>query len=341
MKKKIYFILLCGFLFSATNINAQVVAQGTTGEVQWTLTGSQDNLTLTISGNGAMGDYDVESGRYFDDQSTVRYPSWYWGDYGAIMHVHIDYGVTTIGKEAFFASSLITVNIPNSVMHIGDWAFAESRLTSVFIPSSVRHIGKSAFSSLLRSDGYGMRNFTFIWVSSDNPNYSSIDGVLFNKDKSVLIRYPEGRGGYYRIPDGVYVIGNEAFSHSSFLVNVHIPNSVGSIEDRAFVFCNFSMIIIPESVHTMGNDVFASSFIDAIGLLHKTPPTKVWDLPKESRGYGPSVSGRRMLNGRSISLPIPVCIYVPDKSLEAYRTAVGWRDFPCFLSEYYNIVYRR
>jgi hypothetical protein len=88
---------------------------------------------------------------------------------------------------------------------IGDDAFSEyGSFTSITIPESVTSIGAFAFS--------GCRSLTSIDVAPNNENYTSIDGVLFSKDKTILIQYPKGKDATsYTILEGVTEIGEGAF----------------------------------------------------------------------------------------------------------------------------------
>jgi hypothetical protein len=74
-------------------------------------------------------------------------------------------------------------------------------------------------------------------VSVDNPNYSSVDGVLFNKDQTTLMQYPQGKSGAYAIPDSVTRIGFYAFYRCTNLTSITIGNGVTSIGEWAFRFC--------------------------------------------------------------------------------------------------------
>ena len=151
--------------------------------------------------------------------------------------INIPNSVTRIGKGAFYlCSSLVSIKIPNSVTSIGNDAFSDcSSLTSITIPDSVTSIGNrtgcQAFS--------WCSSLTNINVSDNNKNYSSIDGVLFNKDKTVIIKYPEGKESKsYKIPNSVTSIGIYAFSdYCSSLTSITIPDSVTSIGEYAFEGC--------------------------------------------------------------------------------------------------------
>ena len=192
--------------------------------------------------------------------------------------VNISNSVISIGKNAFDdCESLVNVNIPNGLTSIGPSAFHFCpHLKNITIPSSVTSIGNFAFN--------GCYSLKSIEVAEDNSNYSSEDGVLFNKNKSNLICCPGGKVGEYTIPDFVtsmssgafascrsitkVVIPNTianipygAFSQCDALTDVVIPNSVTSIEERAFNGCSsLANITIPSSVTNIGTDAFNDTY---------------------------------------------------------------------------------
>ncbi len=116
---------------------------------------------------------------------------------------------------------------------IADSVFSTySSLRTVTIPASVTHIGKKAF---------GGNPFSYITVNAENPNYSSADGILYNKDKTTLICCPSHRfDGYYSrfiIPATVTCIEDYAFYNCYYLEVIKIPDSVTSIGAYAFGAC--------------------------------------------------------------------------------------------------------
>ena len=161
----------------------------------------------------------------------------------SVIYNGVTYTITSISSYAFFdCSNLTSVEIPNSVTSIGEGAFYScSGLTSVTIPNSVTSIGRMAF--------YTCSSLTSIDVAIDNTNYSSIDGVLFNKDQTSLIQYPGAKQGAYTIPNSVTSIGERAFYGCSDLTSVTIPNSVTSIGMYAFYGCRSLTSV------TMGNEI--------------------------------------------------------------------------------------
>lgn len=213
----------------------------TTGKCGENVTYSFDESTgvLTISGTGDMSQWP-------EDDSP-----WYGNTH--IKTLIIDEGVTSIGARAFQScSNLSNVQLPNSLISIDSEAFYNCRsLTNITIPNGVSKINHSAFESCT--------NLTSFNVNAGNSNYSSQDGVLFNKDKTELIQYPVGNERTtYDIPNSVRSIGDYAFSKCANLSNVTIPSSVTNIGDFAFQDCtSLTSVNIPNSVKTIGGDTFS------------------------------------------------------------------------------------
>ena len=160
--------------------------------------------------------------------------------------------VTRIEDGAFEdCTGLTSVTLGNSVTSIGDVAFYDcSGLTSITIPDSVTSIGYYAFE--------GCTGLKSINVASDNDCFSSNNGVLFNKEKTELIKYPEGKSETsYTIPNSVTSIGESAFSYCYSLTSITLGNSVTSIGDWAFRVCTgLTSITIPDSVTSIGDRAF-------------------------------------------------------------------------------------
>ena len=214
-----------------------------------------------------------------------------------LVSVSIPNGVTSINTSAFvYCSSLASITIPNSVTNIGASAFSASGLTTITIPESVTAIGAGAFSGCYHlssitipnsvgsiGDGAfggcsGLTNATIgngvtsigdgafsgcagmsvITVDTANTNYSSMDGILFNKGGSTLIQCPEGKTGNYTIPDSVTNVGASAFSDCN-LSGIAIPDSVAAIGDSAFQGClDLTNVTVGSGLINMGTGTFFS-----------------------------------------------------------------------------------
>ncbi|MBR6568057.1 MAG: leucine-rich repeat domain-containing protein, partial [Clostridia bacterium] len=191
--------------------------------------------------------------------------------------IEIPDGVTTIDRYAFYNCDALTeVEIPNGVTFIGEYAFYDcGGLKSISIPDSVTSVGSSAFyncpavetlhlgknTATLGRDTYNkMDKLKEITVSADNETLCAVDGVLFSKDMTTLIKYPEAKEDVsYTIPSTVTTIKEYAFRNNDKLTSVTIPEGVTTIEQYAFEDCDaLTSVTVPKSVTTMGTDAFAN-----------------------------------------------------------------------------------
>ncbi|MBQ6020932.1 MAG: leucine-rich repeat protein [Clostridia bacterium] len=253
-------------------------AQG--GNLTWTLT---DKGTLTVSGVGEMA-------RYISNERPYKLSS--------IRSVVIQSGVTTVGDGAFTGCKKLTsVSIADTVRSIGDKAFSGcSVLRRIWIPDSVETVGVEAFKNcpklqtahigaglieLGASAFHACAALAAIEVSDGNPCYASVNGVLFDKAKTVLLQYPAaktdpeytvpgtvrsieefaftGCGNLQNVvfPDGLEKIGNSAFSNCSALACITLPGSLRSIDAYAFKDCGaLSDISLPDGLEEIGYRVF-------------------------------------------------------------------------------------
>ena len=157
--------------------------------------------------------------------------------------------VTAIGDWAFNTClSLTRVAIPDSVVDVGEHAFVNCfALTNAVIGAGVATVGSWAFSSCF--------DLADITVNATNSVYSSTNGVLFDRNKTILLLCPQGKTGSYSIPVGVANIGAEAF-YDCRLNTVTIPDSVTNIESRAFEGCDLTSVAIPDSVVNIEQSAF-------------------------------------------------------------------------------------
>ena len=162
-------------------------------------------------------------------------------------------GVTSIGSFAFNSCIDLTgFVLPNGVTSIGDSAFlACTSLTSLTIPSSVTSLGNSTFN--------GCSSLTAISVDALNSQYSSSDGILFNKTKTALIKCPPAKTGSVAIPASVTLIHDLAFDSCSNLTGVTFPQGLATIGASSFYGCSsLTNISLPSSVSSVGTWAFQS-----------------------------------------------------------------------------------
>jgi len=150
-----------------------------------------------------------------------------------ITRVVLPNSVIKIGINAFTdCNNLAGINIPESVKYISSYAFLYSGITVITIPKNVTYIGGGAFG--------GCTRLSAINVSSENPNYSSMGGVLYNKSRTFLHTYPAGKtdSSNFIIPGTLLSIGDYAFVGCSRIVSIGIPASVKEIGIGAFLLCD-------------------------------------------------------------------------------------------------------
>ena len=173
-----------------------------------------------------------------------------FGDCAELRNVTIPSSVRNIGEWAFSGCfALKSVTIPPNVERIGGGAFINCRgLTSVTIPAKVVSIGGVAFGycSALRQ----------INVDAGNQSFTSIDGVLYTKDQSVLLAFPNAQTSV-KIPKSVVHIGGWAFEGCNSLKSVTIPEGVTTIENNAFKECGgLESVVMPSGLKKIGWDAF-------------------------------------------------------------------------------------
>lgn len=157
-------------------------------------------------------------------------------DCKSLQITNISNNVTIIKKYAFYGcKSLQSINIPNSVTTIEEHAFyACKSLLNIDISGNVI----SLVISIENNDFCGCESLQNINVIGDSPYYTSIDGILFSKDESAIIKFPEGkRLTEYKIPNNVIVIWEYAFKTCIFLQSIDIPNNTTRIGEYAFENC--------------------------------------------------------------------------------------------------------
>ena len=209
----------------------------------------------------------------------------------SLADITISSNVTSIGYEAFsYCENLSDITIPNSVTSIGIYAFMNcTNLANITIPSSVTSIEFGAFfhcvsleniiipSSVTKIDlaFYDCASLTDINVNASNEAYASVNGVLYNKDKTKLLCYPAGKTASFAIPSSVTSIEFGAFSGCTSLENISIPDSVTSIGSEAFSDCtSLKTVTIPNSVTSIGT----AAFSDCTSLANITIPNSVTSI---------------------------------------------------------------
>ena len=246
--------------------------------------------TLTISGTGAMEDYN------YDHLSGDDYKESPWDEYREeIESVIVGNGITKIGNDAFgsyysdgVCPNLNNVVIGSGVQQIGDGAFAGAEklesielqsvtsigemalaytgLESIYIPASVETIMGDGTDFEWTTCFQGCINLQSITVASGNPKYRSEDGVLFAEN--TLLCYPAGKtDSSYVIPSGTAKIAGEAFRGNNNITAVSVPASVQKIGSDAFMDCiSLQKADLAEGITSVASTAFSYTAVNSLVL---------------------------------------------------------------------------
>ena len=280
-----------------------------------------DNLTwelscngvLTVSGTGAMADREYDSGLWYEYRENIA-------------SVVIEEGVTSIGDKAFAdCQNLIAITIPNTVTSIGEAAFYHClSLGDINVPRSVNLIKRGAFRHCPEIN---------ISVDADNQYYTIENGVLFNKEKTLLHTYPMSKHeATYSIPNTVTDIEDLAFYYAD-ITSIDIPEGVHSIGVMSFYVCNkLTSITIPNSVTTIGDGAFYSAQqakflhlgqgLTSIGQMAFGDMRVIEYIISEAQ-IPPVLLNNDVFEYVDKSIPL----YVPCEAIDAYKDAEGWNEF--------------
>lgn len=190
--------------------------------------------------------------------------------------------VNEIGSYAFNnCVSFKNFTIGEKVALIGTEAFCNNwQLGNLTIPAATTFIGYGAF--------YNCRSMTAYTVADDNPEYKTIDGILYSKDGIDVIDCPSGHMNAVTVADGVETVKESCFGSCVKLQSVTLPASVKTIDCDAFEYC----------------ESLTSLTVNAM-----TPPELGWSDPF----YGVDMANCRL--------------YVPEEAVQAYTEAETWKDF--------------
>ncbi len=214
-----------------------------------------------------------------------------------LSNITLQSGITNLGNAAFaFCTNLATISIPASVINIQTGAFAEC---------------------------FSLTNCS---VDTQNPVYSSINGIVFDRNQNTLVVYPAGLAGSYIVPDTVSSIGFGAFAYAGRLSNITFPAGLTNIGNQAFYQCSIlTNAPFPNSLVNIG----AAAFYNCSKLQGLTIPDSVTTLGEEVFGGCTSITNLTVGNGvTSISDTVfAYCSALRTATLGNNMTNIGYSQF--------------
>lgn len=213
--------------------------------------------------------------------------------------------VTAISVGAFYLSTITSIEVPDSVTSIGEMAFLGcTSLKSVKLSTGVAKIDKNAFGSCSALQE--------IQVAKDNPNFSSLNGVLYSKKQDTLVIYPAAKtDAAYIIPSGVTSVAMYAFSENPYLETLTIPNSLIKVGDSAFFNCKNLRSVSYNGTEEEWNQI-------AIGLLNEKLTGA--NIQYQERIFG-DVNADGALTISDVVLLQKWLLAVPDTQLADWKAA--------------------
>ena len=259
------------------------------------------------------------------------------------------------------------LQIPEEVEHEGEkytvtsihenFISSNNTIKEIIVPKTVKNTGFGNQEGFAESPFFGCYALEKIEVEEGNPVISSIDGVLFNKDKTLLIDYPiASPRELYTVPDGVTSIGAAAFFSNKYLKKVVLPDCVKTLNYRTFggsnsleevilssnikelpvYFCHdckkLKSVVIPEGVTTIGNGAFSGCkamesfdfpgsliYIDSFAFRYLSNLMDVYCHAEAVPGTTNNTFGDVDLSKATL--------HVPAASIEVYRKAAPWNGF--------------
>lgn len=234
MNKIVFFLGTMGLLGLFSIASAQ------TGDQYYFVSGgltykilSADDHTVEVAGGESCDTY----------RGNLNIPA-------TVMYNGETYDVVSLGEMAFYGASLSGLTIPASVTQIKEACFrGASGLTTINVSASVTNIEMWALAA---------KGLNSINVDENNPNYISINGILFSKDTSTLVECPRGKSGTITLPQNTRHIAPCAFCDCKSITGVSLPDGLSSIDFWAFTGSDrLNNIVIPSSVSYLGDNLFA------------------------------------------------------------------------------------
>jgi len=210
--------------------------------------------TITVDENNAV--YQSIDGILYDKtgETLIMCPR---GRSGRLI---IPEGVTTIASNAFYdCTQLTSVTLPQGLTTIEKNAFAYTTLSSITLPKTVTDFDLLAFPTEANFRQY--TPLTAINVEEGNPEYKSVDGILYTADGKTLLMCPREKRGAVTVLDGVETIADNGFSGCRNITAITLPDSLKTIGSNAFYECNkLTGIVIPQNVESIGSNAFSGSW---------------------------------------------------------------------------------
>ena len=288
-KRAMYSLLIISMISGLTSSPALAAGyDGTSGNVDCSTSGTFEVVNNVVTGllDNCLGDVVIPDG-------VREIAIGAFGESQGIASVTIPTSVDTIGLYALTYSEITSITVTQGNTHyksINGVLFTANGETllvypggkagSYVMPAGVKNIAGGAFSYTVgltsltfSADVTSIGDYAFsdsgvsaFIVDPGNTTFSSVNGVLYDKNIETLILYPVGKSGSYVIPASVITIGSRAFRYASHLTNVSFEagSKLTSFGSESFAGTSLAGIAIPVSATSIGDRAFGSSSLTTI-----------------------------------------------------------------------------
>lgn len=234
-------------------------SEALTGVIGLTPYERANKVTLTLSGTLTDEDFRIirdEMIRLRDldlsGTSLTELPAKAFSGCSSLERVKLPVTCIRIGDCAFLTCSALTeIKLGGSVTEIGNMAFSRSGLQQIVLPATVTTLGQYVFD--------GCRQLKSITVEESNTQYASVDGILYDKALTTLIKCPELHSGQLVLPETLKTIQPYACQHCTALTGeLALPSGLETVGSHAFNNCSglTGVLKLPASVRTIGTGAF-------------------------------------------------------------------------------------
>lgn len=238
-----------------------------------------------------------------DKLTILKQQAFGGGDH--LKEIDIPASVKIIEENALgWSDSLEAIHLHDGLEVLDDLTQIKT-LKHVVIPKTVKKIASGIFRKSI--------NMPEIKIDPENPYFCTVDGLLYSKDKTVLIAVPYNEHKKIVIPEEVEIIRDFVFEGFKNLEEILLPESLKEIGHRAFEGCtSLKKVIFPKSLKSIDFRAFDDcSNLQVIEVMAEKPP---------------KIANPSSVNWKFFGYAVNVTLYVPEESLATYQKAIGWMN---------------
>ena len=223
--------------------------------------------------------------------------------------------VTAVDGHAFNnLPNLEEIVLPEGITYVNPFALSDTKAKRINIPASWKE-------NIYNFGGYKSQ-WEYISVAKNHPTRCSINGLIYNKNKTILYAFPRCRKGEVILPATLKEIDDDVFEDAEYVTKITLPEGVVKVGKNAFYQCAAETIILPSTLKTIGiNALNYCKKLKSLRCMAKIPPTVL--MRENEKDY-------MELWGIKLETLI---VYIPKGSLKQYKKATWWRKVKNYVEQ--------